>query len=242
MKEQDYTILDERIEKYLSGEMPAEEETRFEEELKTSSELKSRTYMMALLIKEMDEVAKERDQHIVDDIKKMSEEEFRTAIKPHRVVRLWSRVIAYAAVACLIGIICTVGIDAYHSMQYRELATDNQYLAYETITQEEIGRSRGVLDKVQTDKMLALFVKAKSGQDLNETIEGLNKIYSQSKDESSDYYDYCDDIAWNLAFAYLKNGDGKKAIPILNEMQQRNKDWPEIADKIKRLIEAIEDV
>lgn len=242
MKEQDYTILDERIEKYLSGGMPTEEETLFEEDLKSSQELNSRTYMTALLIDSMDKVGKERDQHIIDDIKNMSEEEFRAAIKPHRVVRLWPQIIAYAAVACVIGFICTVGINAYHSVQYRELATDSQYLAYETITSEEIGRSRGVIDKSQTDKMLALFAKAKSGQDLDETIDGLSKMYSQSKDESSDYYDYCDDIAWNLAFAYLKNGDGEKAIPILKEMQARNKEWPEITDKINRLIKAIEDI
>jgi len=242
MKEHDYTVLDDRIEKYLSGEMTAEEETKFEEELKTSEELCSRTYMTALLIREMDEVSKERDQHIVDDIKQMSEDDFRAAIKPHRTAILWAKLVAYAVAACFIGIICTVGMQQYHSMQYRELATESQYLVYETITFEEIDHSRGVINREQTERMLALFANARKGLDIDKTIESLVKIYAQSKIEDSGYYDYCDDIAWNLAFAYLKNGEGKKAIPILEEMLSRNKEWPDLTDKIKLLIEAIEDV
>ena len=56
------------------------------------------------------------------------------------------------------------------------------------------------------------------------------------------YFDFQDDISWNLAIAYLKNGEREKPIPILENMLKRNNDYPQIIQPVQELIKKIKDL
>lgn len=60
--------------------------------------------------------------------------------------------------------------------------------------------------------------------------------------ESSVYKEFLDDISWNLAIAYLKNGEREKPIPILEDMVKRNIDYPDISQPVQKLIEQIKEL
>ena len=53
------------------------------------------------------------------------------------------------------------------------------------------------------------------------------------------YKEFLDDISWNLAIAYLKNGEREKPIPILEDMVKRNIEYLDISQPVQKLIDQI---
>lgn len=154
---------------------------------------------------------------------------------PEKKRRLWPRVAVVAAAACVVGSVFTVGLRMHIAGLYRELATEEQYQAYPCDTPEDLSHFRG--EPLKEAALLSqLYRKVQSGQELDSTILQLEQLYAEASQESSELYEFRDDLAWNLAFAYLKSGDGKKAIPLLEEMLKRNEPYPSLADPVRELL------
>ena len=71
-------------------------------------------------------------------------------------------------------------------------------------------------------------------------IKELEPIYTSLNSDYS-YHPYANDIAWNLALAYIKDDQIDKAIPILEKLKEENQDSP-ISVKSDELLQRIKDL
>ena len=71
----------------------------------------------------------------------------------------------------------------------------------------------------------------------SDIIEELEPIYL-NLDSDFTYSAYANDIAWNLALAYIKDDQIEKAIPILEKLETDNPDMP-IAVKAQKILKEI---
>jgi outer membrane protein assembly factor BamD (BamD/ComL family) len=71
-------------------------------------------------------------------------------------------------------------------------------------------------------------------------IETLEPIYA-NLDYDFTYSSYANDIALNLALAYIKDDQTDKAIPILEKLEKDNPDTPIVA-KVKEILKAMGDL
>lgn len=243
-KNNNYENFDAMVDKFLRHQMTASEEKEFKAELTNNPELANRAKTIALMIKSMQNVGLERDRKLVNEIKGMSEDEFRkvAGLKPKvKVVPFWPKFTRYATAACVAGLLCWGGIHYYGIHQTVNLGNSVDYYAYNMdISDGEY--VRGISEPEVVDELTGLFANVKDGKDLKVTISRLESLYSESLNEESEYNQYDNDIAWNLAIAYLKDGDRKKPISILESMIQRNKDYPEIIQPAQSLLDQIKDL
>ena len=72
---------------------------------------------------------------------------------------------------------------------------------------------------------------------MSKVIEELEPIYA-SLDIDATYTFYANDIAMNLALAYIKDDQIEKAIPVLEKLEKDNPDTP-IAAKAQELLKEI---
>ncbi len=218
-----FNEMDERIERFLRGEMSAEEEARFREELKSDTELRDHARAVTALLKGLQEKGKQHDQEIINEV---------TAQKPRNNIRrlvMWT-LSAAAVVALYFGY-------SYHAENLRyervnEMLTP-YYVRYDI---DEL--SRGETDSATVAHLYTLFNRIPDEKDMTEIIAELEPIY-ESLDSDYTYYPYANDIAWNLALAYAKDGIKEKAIPILEKIEADNPDTP-ICNKVRTLKEALE--
>ena len=75
---------------------------------------------------------------------------------------------------------------------------------------------------------------------MTHAIAELEPIYA-SLDTDYDYHLYANDIAWNLALAYIKGHQKDNAIPILEKIKQDNPDTP-LYNKADELIRQLSDL
>ena len=239
MEQIDYTDFDYRVEKFLRNQMTVEEAAAFKVELDTDNEKKQRAHTMALMIKAMNKVGMEQDQLIINAIKDMDETKFRkfAELKP-RVMPVWLRVARYVVAACFAGLIVFGGLSYYNYQQTVALGRV-AYMQY-TPDIDMLGgiRSAGIDDAV-VNELNALFYNVKQGDELKYTIAQLEKAYDDALQDKPPYNGYIDDIAWNLAIAYLKRGDSDKPIPLLKNMIERNERYMDIMRPAQELLQKI---
>ncbi len=207
--------IDERIEAFLRGQMSAEEESAFKQEIKASPELRNRALAMSSLIKELHTSNGEAEKRIIHPNTK-------DRIRP---ILGWACSIA-AAFAIFFGI----QIDK----RYKVLAnTLSPY--YTQYTLDEV--SRGDVDSAIVAHLYTLFNQIQTQRSTAKIIQELEPIYA-SLDTNYTYYLYANDISWNLALAYIKDDQIDKAIPILEKLRKDNPDTP-ICFKADELIAKI---
>ena len=236
-----FELFDAKVEKYLRNKMTDKEENLFMEELASDSELKERARITALMIKTMQQEGMKQDVAIVEKIQLMDEQDFRKALGlKTRILRVWPRYMKLVAAACIVGIILFGG---YHYYEYDRTISlgNNHYFAYvQDISDTE--NIRGNIDKAKLKELERLFANVKEGREIAPTILVLERLYQDSFKDESVYFDFQDDISWNLAIAYLKNGEREKPIPILENMLKRNNDYPQITQPVQELIKKIKDL
>ncbi len=201
-----FNEMDERIERFLRGEMSAEEEARFREELKSDTELRDHARAVTALLKGLQEKGKQHDQEIINEV---------TAQKPRNNIRrlvMWT-LSAAAVVALYFGY-------SYHAENLRyervnEMLTP-YYVRYDI---DEL--SRGETDSATVAHLYTLFNRIPKEKDMTNIITELEPIYASINDDFT-YYPYANDIAWNLALAYVKDGKTNQAKDILHELIQTN--------------------
>jgi len=164
-----------------------------------------------LLVRVMHKVGHEQDKKRIEDIRGLSEEEFRQVINNNSGNR---SIIKYAIAACLACmLIFTGGIqyNAYH----QTINIGDKYLAQ---ISNDVSNMKGEVSEEVTNNLKSLFQNVAEGKDLKNTIANLQKAYLLSEDSDSDYNYVRNIIAWNLAMAHLKSGDRESAKPILDKI------------------------
>lgn len=218
----DITIL---IDQYLRGEMSAEEEIRFKQEIENNSNLKQQVKDHLLLVKGVRQVMKQKDEDI---IRSASSNSTKTIVKLS-----WIKLTSIAAV---IALCIVVGHDAFYTISANRYARQlsvsiqNDCLVYTT-------RSAG--DEEISKEIAILFANVSSKEDLENTIAKLSKLYTLSRDEYVDYVDdFTTQIGIQLAIAYMHIGDYNAAVNALECVVEDNpnaKDAQVLMRKIKSI-------
>lgn len=234
----DYVYFDQQVDKFLRNQMSEEEAIAFMSELSSDVEKKERARIIALMIKSMDKVGIEHDQQIVNQIKGLSKAEFKKLIGiKTTLISLFPKAMKYGIAACVACILAFGGYKYYNYQQTISLG-NAEYYAYADINLE--GGHRGNNANIEIEsKLLTLFSNVKNGIKISAAIKELESIYEEALSEESLYNNYVDDIAWNLAIAYLKDGNREKPLILLEDMIKRNEGYSEITLPAKELIKKI---
>ena len=136
--------------------------------------------------------------------------------------------------ACSIAAIFVIIFGVYKEKKYRDLsAIVSPYFSEYSMSEY----SRGDVDSVTVAHLYTLFNNIKEQRNVSDIIEELEPIYA-SLDSDFTYSAYANDIALNLALAYIMDDQIDKATPILEKLEKENPDTP-IASKVKKLIEEL---
>ena len=213
--------FDDRIETFLRGSMSAEEETAFKQEIKSNPELRNRAMTMASLIKGVRAKESERVNNAINSVVKSDQSKLRPV--------LWW--------ACSVAAVFAIFFGVYKDRRYNMLdATVSPYYTQYNITDI----SRGETDSVTIVHLYNLFSQIQEKRNVSDVIKELEPIYILL-DEDFTYNAYANDIAWNLALAYIKDDQIDKAIPILEKLQNENPDTP-ISTKANELLKKLKEL
>ena len=211
--------IDERIEAFLRGEMSAEEEAALKQEIRQNSDLRSRAMAMTSLIKGLHDRNTVREATIIKG---------NTAKPSIRPILWW---------ACSVAAVFAIFFGIYKDQRYRMLdATVSPY--YTEYDMSDI--SRGDVDSGKIAHLYGLFTQIQENRSVSDIIKELEPIYN-FLDEDFTYNAYANDIAWNLALAYVKDDQIDKAITILQKLKADNPDTP-ICNKADELIKKLQDL
>lgn len=213
---------DERIERYLHGEMTPEEESLFEKDLANDDTLRRQAEVMARIVKGMEVVGGEQDRMMIEKMK---------AANGKRLAPVW-----WMSIAASLVIIFTVG---YHFYDRSQTIGMGQQYAYVFSTETET-LIRGEENEEVANKLDELFDNAANGKDLDNTIKQLDELWALSKSDSyNDYTTYEPFIGWNLAIAHLRNNDKKEARSVLKQMQLNYPEGTAMGDKVVELLKEL---
>ncbi len=218
--------IDERIETFLRGEMSVEEEATFKQEIIHNQEIRNRAKTIASLIKELHNQNSAREESI---IKETETDNGEGQNKPGTRQLLWW---IFSAAAVLV-----IAFGIYKDHRYRLLdATVSPY--YTQYDMSDISRGDAKSDTIT--HLYGLYTQIQKNRSVSDIIEELEPIYT-SLDKDFTYYPWANDIAWNLALAYVKDDQIDKAISILQKIKADNPDTP-IYNKADKLIEKLSDL
>lgn len=208
--------IDERIESFLRGEMTAEEEAIFKQEIRQNPELRSRAMAMTSLIKGL------HNKNFAKEATIIKENTAKSRVRP---LLYW---------ACSVAAIFAIVFGVYKDHRYRMLdAIVSPY--YTEYDMSDV--SRGDVDSATVAHLYVLFTQIQGNRNVSDIIKELEPIYN-SLDADFTYNAYANDIAWNLALAYVKNDQIDKAIAVLQKLKDFNPDTPiyiEADELIKKL-------
>lgn len=188
---------EDRINRYLTGQMSREEETNFETALNNDSNLREHTRMMARMVKAMDAIGSERDKEYIFQMKS-------SVPKKNHTIR-------WISVAASFALLITIGYQTY---EYNRIANLGKEYAMAFPMSEII---RGEEDEDVKEVLTTLFNNVANGTNLKSTIIQLEELWELSQSDTyNDYTTYAPFIGWNLAIAHLRNHDKKKGKEILD--------------------------
>ena len=211
--------IDERIESFLRGEMTAEEEMAFKQEIRQNPELRRRAMTMTSLIKGL---------HVQNSAKEATIIKENTAKSRIRPLLYW---------ACSVAAVFAIFFGIYKDHRYHMLdaAVSPYYTEYDM---SDV--SRGDIDSATVAHLYVLFTQIQENRNVSDIIKELEPIYN-SLDADFTYNAYANDIAWNLALAYVKDDQIDKSITILQKLKTDNPDTP-IYNKADELIKKLQDL
>ena len=211
--------IDERIEAFLRGQMNEKEEAAFKQEISMNPVLRKHVLAMTSLIKGLQNQNAAREKTIIKE---------NTAKLRIRAVLWW---------ACSIAAVFAIFFGAYKDHRYRILDTtvSPYYTEYDI---DEI--SRGDVDTAMAVHLYGLFLQIQENRNVSHIIKELEPIY-KSLDDDFTYQPWANDIAWNLALAYVKDDNIEKAISILQKLKDDNPDMP-ISIKADALMKKLKEI
>ena len=195
--------IDERIDAFIRDAMTEKEETTFKQEIQANPELRSQVLATLALIKGIrTQEAKQENVLINKGTKNRT-----------RTIMLW---------ACSIAAMFVIIFGVRNELRYRELsAIVSPY--YSLYSMDDY--SRGDVDSVTVAHLYTLFNNIQTQRNVSDIIKELEPIYV-SLDTDFTYSAFANDIAMNLALAYIKDDQIDKAIPVLEKLVKDNPDTP----------------
>lgn len=224
--------IDERIEAFLRGEMSAEEEIAFKQEIRQNPDLRNCVMAMTSLIHGL---RLKNDATKMKIIREEIENEQRYKEEARLIIKKCKKSIARPIIwwACSIAAVFAIffGIKAFlqEDIVATSTPTGHQYAQLEEIVSPYYNQydmttiSRGDVDSTTVAHLYTLFSQIQESRNMSGIIKELDPIY-QSLDEDYTYHPWANDIAWNLALAYIKDDQINKAILILEKIKQDNPD------------------
>lgn len=207
--------IEEHIDAFIRGEMSAEEEAAFKSKIQADPELRSQVLATVSLIRGIRIQNAEKEQAIIRNY----------ANKRVRSILLW---------ACSIAAVFAIIFGYSKDKRYDELSgTISPY--YTEYSMSDI--SRGEVDSATVAHLYNLFNNIKEQRNVTNIIMELEPI-NATIDTEFTYSAYANDIAWNLALAYIKNDQIDKAIAILEKLIVDNPEMP-ISTQAESLLRAI---
>lgn len=224
-------IEEERINRFLRGEMSSEEETTFMDELKSNDVLRNKAVVAARMAKAMKTVGEEEDSLVKEALLTSDDHDIEMIVK--NVTRKRSKLLTLRILSVAASILILV-ISGWHYYDYRvTTGLGNEYEMMFESSSFVRGADTGSVEK----ELNILFAKVKSGDDSDNTIKRLSLLWELSTMETyNDYTDYAPQIGWNLAIAYLKNNDKANAIEVLTKLKSIAEDGTVITIKCQELI------
>ena len=176
---------------------------------------------MASLIKGVKVKGSERENDAINSVVKSNQSKLRPI--------LWW--------ACSVAAVFAIFFGVYKDRRYNMLdtAVSPFYFQY-NITDI----SRGEIDSVTIAHLYDLFAQIQEKRNVSDIIKKLEPLYN-SLDSDLTYNAYANDIAWNIALAYVKDDQIDKAITILQKLKADNPDTP-MYNKAEELINKLQDL
>ena len=209
--------IDDRIDAFIRGLMTEEEELVFKQEIQADPELRAQVMATVSMIRGIREQGSAHDKEIISKYDN-------------------SRVRSVLAWACSIAAVIAIFFGYSKDKRYNELSgIVSPY--YSEYSMSEY--SRGDVDSATVAHLYTLFNNIKEQRNMSKIIEELEPIYA-NLDSDFTYSAYANDIAWNLALAYIKDDQTDKAITILEKLEKDNPNTP-IAAKANELKNKLQD-
>ena len=198
--------IEERIDAFVRGAMTEAEEQAFKQEIKADPELRAQVLATVSMIKSIrsQEAAKEKTL-----ISNNTKERLRTLV----------------AWACSIAAVIAIFFGYQKDKRFNELSALVSPYYSEYSIDEYLRSPRGDLDSASVAHLYTLFNNIKEQRNVSTIIAELEPIYSNLESNFT-YSAYANDIAMNLALAYIKNDQKDKAIPVLKKLAEDNPDTP----------------
>lgn len=207
--------IDDRIDAFIRGMMTEEEESAFKLEIKANPELRAQVLATLSLIKGIRTQEAEKERVLIQN----------NAKDKVRTLLWWA-----TSIAAVFAIFFGYSKDK----RYNELsAIVSQYYTEYSMSDY----SRGDVDSITVAHLYTLFNNIKEQRNMSKVIEELESIYANLESDTT-YNFYANDIAMNLALAYIKDDQIDKAIPVLEKLEKDNPDTP-IAAKALQIIKEI---
>ncbi len=204
--------IEDRIDAFIRGMMTEEEEAAFKQEIQADPELRAHVLATVSLIK---------------GIRTQNAEKERTLIQPQQNNKVRTLVWWATSIAAVFAIFFGYSKDK----RYNELsALVSPY--YTEYSMDDY--ARGDIDSIKVANLYTLFNNIQKQRHVSSIIAKLEPIYT-SLDHDFTYSAYANDIALNLALAYIKDDQADKAISILEKLEKDNPDTP-IATKAEELL------
>lgn len=195
--------IDDRIDAFIRGMMTEEEEAAFKQEIQADPDLRAHVLATVSLIK---------------GIRTQNAEKERTLIQPQHNNKVRTLLWWATSIAAVIAIFFGYSKDK----RYNELsALVSPY--YTEYSMDEY--ARGDVDSTKVANLYTLFNNIQKQRHVSSIIAELEPIYT-SLEHDFTYSAYANDIALNLALAYIKDDQADKAISILEKLEKDNPDTP----------------
>ena len=207
--------IDDRIDAFVRGMMTEEEESAFKQEIKADPELRAQVLATLSLIKGIRTQEAEKERTLIQN----------NAKDKVRTLLWWA-----TSIAAVFAIFFGYSKDK----RYNELsAIVSPYYTEYSMSDY----SRGDADSITVAHLYTIFNNIKEQRNMSKVIEELEPLYT-NLDSDATYSFYANDIAMNLALAYIKDDQIEKAIPVLEKLEKDNPDTP-IAAKAQELLKEI---
>lgn len=207
--------VDDRIDAFVRGMMTEEEESAFKQEIKADPQLRAQVLATLSLIKGIRTHEAEKERTLIQN----------NAKDKVRTLLWWA-----TSIAAVFAIFFGYSKDK----RYNELsAIVSPYYTEYSMSDY----SRGDVDSITVTHLYTLFNNIKELRNMSKVIEELEPLYT-NLDSDATYSFYANDIAMNLALAYIKDDQIEKAIPVLEKLEKDNPDTP-IAAKAQELLKEI---
>lgn len=204
---------DERISRYLKGQMTPQEETEFLVDMESDEQLKQDAIAQARLVKGMAQV----DYEFIQELKNTPEAKIISSIRPPRSVFI--KPITWISMAASVAVLLFAGYKGYDYYDTTRLG-----MKYATVFPMET-LVRGDTDSNVDKELQTLFENVVKRKDLSATTKRLSELWEISNQETyNDYTDYAPYIGWYLAIGYLEDYEKGKAKFILKQLSSQSLD------------------